>query len=39
MRYIIHAMKLNLKSIAQYRASFLMQNIAQFIMGGGGAVC
>lgn len=35
MRYIIHAMKLNLKSIAQYRASFLMQNIAQFIMVGG----
>ena len=35
MRYIFHAMKLNLKSIAQYRASFLMQNIAQFIMVGG----
>lgn len=28
-------MRMNLKSIAQYRASFLMQNIAQFIMVGG----
>lgn len=26
---------MNLKSIAQYRASFLMQNIAQFVMVGG----
>lgn len=35
MRYLYHAMRMNLKSIAQYRASFLMQNIAQFIMVGG----
>lgn len=35
MKYIFHAMKLNLKGIAQYRASFLMQNIAQFVMVGG----
>ncbi len=35
MRYLYHAMCMNLKSIAQYRASFLMQNIAQFVMVGG----
>lgn len=35
MKYILHAMGLNLKSAAQYRASFLMQNIAQFVMVGG----
>lgn len=35
MRYLYHAMRMNLKSIAQYRASFLMQNIAQFVMVGG----
>lgn len=35
MRYIAHAMVMNLKSAAQYRASFLMQNLAQVIMAGG----
>lgn len=35
MKYILHAMRMNLKSAAQYRASFLMQNISQFVMVGG----
>lgn len=35
MKYILHAMRMNLKSAAQYRVSFLMQNISQFVMVGG----
>lgn len=35
MKYVFHAMGMNLKSIAQYRASFIMQNIAQLVMVGG----
>ncbi len=34
MRYMLHSTFLHLKSAAQYRASFLMQTLAQFIMTG-----
>ena len=35
MRYVMHAVKLLFKSAMQYRASLLMQVIAQFVMTGG----
>ena len=35
MRYMIHAVKMLFKSAMQYRASLLMQVIAQFVMTGG----
>ncbi len=35
MRYMIHAVKMLFKSALQYRASLLMQVIAQFVMTGG----
>lgn len=35
MKYLLHSVLLHLKSAAQYRASFLMQTLAQFIMTGG----
>lgn len=35
MRYLYHAMRMQLKCAAQYRASFLMQSIAQAVMVGG----
>ena len=35
MKYIIHAVKMLFKSAMQYRASLLMQVIAQFVMTGG----
>ena len=35
MRYMIHAVKMLIKSALQYRASLLMQAIAQFVMTGG----
>lgn len=35
MQYLFHSMRMNLQSAAQYRASFLMQNAAQFVMAGG----
>ena len=35
MRYLYHAMRMQLKCAAQYRASFLMQSIAQCVMVGG----
>ena len=35
MKYIWHALKMQLKSALQYRSSLLMQVIAQFVMTGG----
>ena len=35
MKYLIHAVKMLFKSAMQYRASLLMQVIAQFVMTGG----
>ena len=35
MKYMIHAVKMLFKSAMQYRASLLMQVIAQFVMTGG----
>ena len=35
MKYVIHAVKMLFKSAMQYRASLLMQVIAQFVMTGG----
>ena len=35
MRYLYHAMRMQLRCAAQYRASFLMQSIAQVVMVGG----
>lgn len=35
MKYVIHAVKMLFKSALQYRASLLMQVIAQFVMTGG----
>lgn len=35
MRYVLHSVQLLLKSAAQYRASFLMQTLAQLVMTGG----
>nr|MBR4279749.1 ABC-2 family transporter protein [Clostridia bacterium] len=35
MRYIVHAVKMLFKSAMQYRASLLMQVLAQFVMTGG----
>ena len=35
MRYMIHAVKMLFKSAMQYRASLLMQVVAQFVMTGG----
>lgn len=35
MRYMIHALKMLMKSALQYRSSLLMQVIAQFVMTGG----
>lgn len=35
MKYLFRSMVMNLKSAAQYRSSFLMQNVAQFVMAGG----
>lgn len=35
MRYILHSMRLLLRSATQYRASFIMQSIGQLIMTGG----
>ena len=35
MRYMIHALKMLMKSAMQYRTSLLMQVIAQFVMTGG----
>ena len=35
MKYVIHAVKMHFKSALQYRASLLMQVIAQFVMTGG----
>ena len=32
MRYILHSMSMNLRRVAQYRTSFLMQTIAQLVM-------
>ena len=34
MRYIFHAVRMNLRAAAQYRASFLMQSVAQLVMTG-----
>ena len=35
MQYILHSMRLLLKSAAQYRVSFLMQTLSQLVMTGG----
>ena len=35
MRYILHAMRMNLRCAAQYRVSFLLQILAQFVMTAG----
>lgn len=35
MRYVIHSVKMLMKSAMQYRSSLLMQVIAQFVMTGG----
>ncbi len=35
MKYMLHAVKMLMKSALQYRASLLMQVIAQFVMTGG----
>ena len=35
MRYILDAIRINLRSAAQYRASFLMQTLSQLIMTAG----
>ncbi len=35
MKYLIHAVKMLFKSAMQYRASLLMQVVAQFVMTGG----
>lgn len=35
MRYVLHSMKMLLRSALQYRSSFLMQTLSQFIMTGG----
>ena len=35
MRYIVHAMRMNLRRAAQYRSSFLMQTLAQLVMTAG----
>ncbi|MBR3494818.1 MAG: ABC-2 family transporter protein [Clostridia bacterium] len=35
MRYVVQAVRMNLRRAAQYRSSFLLQTIAQLIMTGG----
>ena len=35
MKYMVHAVRMLFKSALQYRASFLMQSLAQFVMTGG----
>lgn len=35
MRYVVHSMRILLKSAAQYRASFVLQTIGQLVMTGG----
>lgn len=35
MRYMLHSMRMLLKSATQYRASFVMQTIGQLVMTGG----
>ena len=34
MRYILHAMNMNLRRASQYRLSFLLQTLSQVIMTG-----
>ena len=35
MLYLLRSMRMNWRSAAQYRASFIMQNLAQLVMGAG----
>lgn len=35
MRYVLHSMRLLLRSAAQYRSSFIMQSIGQLVLTGG----
>ena len=35
MRYVMHAMRMNLRRAAQYRSSFLLQTLAQLVMTAG----
>lgn len=35
MRYVLHSMRMLLRSATQYRASFVMQTLSQVIMTGG----